>query len=89
MDFKDKIGSLESSSFRHFTATLGDYEIHYVLENAHRAPLFRAQAKTLVLVHGWPDLWYGYRKLIRPLSLQGFKYTSFFAAFSSLILIIY
>jgi len=70
------MGSLDPSSFHHGTASVGSYALHYVFENTHTAKNRDLMTKTIVLVHGWPDLWFGWRKLIRPLTRLGFKYPS-------------
>ncbi|KAG0355894.1 Alpha/Beta hydrolase protein [Gamsiella multidivaricata] len=53
------------SSFNHKYATLNGYRYHYVEEGD-------PNNETLILVHGFPDLWYGWRYQIRHLVKQGY-----------------
>ncbi|KXS13585.1 alpha/beta-hydrolase [Gonapodya prolifera JEL478] len=57
---------LNPASFRHRRADVNGITYHYVEEGAenHRA---------LILVHGFPDLWYGWRFQIKPLVEAGFR----------------
>lgn len=55
----------EPTSFNHKYTTLGGYKYHYVEEG-------NPNNQTVVLVHGFPDLWYGWRYQIRHLASQGF-----------------
>ncbi|KAF9181390.1 hypothetical protein BGZ51_005457 [Haplosporangium sp. Z 767] len=52
--------------FNHKYATLGGYRYHYVEEGD-------PNGETLVLIHGFPDLWYGWRYQIRHLAKQGYR----------------
>ncbi|KAF9921036.1 Bifunctional epoxide hydrolase 2 [Linnemannia zychae] len=56
----------EPSSFNHKYTTLGGYKYHYVEEGD-------PDGQTLILVHGFPDLWYGWRYQIRHLAKLGFR----------------
>ncbi|KAG0252193.1 hypothetical protein BG011_007138, partial [Mortierella polycephala] len=56
----------EPSDFNHKYATLGGYRYHYVEEGD-------PNGETLVLIHGFPDLWYGWRYQIRHLAKQGYR----------------
>ncbi|ORZ21873.1 Alpha/Beta hydrolase protein [Lobosporangium transversale] len=54
------------SSFNHKYATLCGYKYHYVEEgNPDGIPL--------ILLHGFPDLWYGWRYQIRHLAKEGYR----------------
>ncbi|KAG0364983.1 hypothetical protein BGZ54_006965 [Gamsiella multidivaricata] len=53
------------SSFNHKYATLNGYKYHYVEEGD-------PNNETLILIHGFPDLWYGWRYQIRHLVKQGY-----------------
>ncbi|KAI7818665.1 Alpha/Beta hydrolase protein [Gamsiella multidivaricata] len=55
----------EVSSFNHKYATLNGYKYHYVEEGD-------PNNETLILIHGFPDLWYGWRYQIRHLVKQGY-----------------
>ncbi|KAF9903740.1 Bifunctional epoxide hydrolase 2 [Linnemannia zychae] len=55
----------EPSSFNHKYTTLGGYKYHYVEEGD-------PNSQTVVLTHGFPDLWYGWRYQIRHLVSQGY-----------------
>ncbi|KAG0287788.1 Bifunctional epoxide hydrolase 2 [Linnemannia gamsii] len=55
----------EPSSFKHKYTTLRGYKYHYVEEGD-------PNNQTVVLVHGFPDLWYGWRYQIRHLVSLGF-----------------
>ncbi|KAF9102315.1 Bifunctional epoxide hydrolase 2 [Mortierella sp. GBA35] len=55
----------EPSSFNHKYTTLGGHRYHYVEEGD-------PNGQTLVLIHGFPDLWYGWRYQIRHLAKQGY-----------------
>ncbi|KAF9547819.1 Bifunctional epoxide hydrolase 2 [Mortierella hygrophila] len=55
----------EPSSFNHKYTTLGGHKYHYVEEGD-------SNNQTVVLIHGFPDLWYGWRYQIRHLVSQGF-----------------
>ena len=45
-------------------AEIGDQRLHYV--EAGEGPL-------IVLLHGFPEFWYGWREQIEPLAAAGFK----------------
>ena len=45
-------------------AELGDIRLHYV--KAGQGPL-------IVLLHGFPEFWYGWRRQIQPLAAAGFR----------------
>lgn len=62
--------------FSHHTAFVGEIKIHYVREG---------KGDPVVLLHGWPQTWYMWRKIIRPLAerhtviapdLRGFGHSS-------------
>ncbi|KAF9314074.1 hypothetical protein BG003_004537 [Podila horticola] len=58
--------NLTPGSFNHKYATIGKYQYHYVDEGNHAGV-------AVVLVHGFPDLWYGWRHQIRFLAEQGYR----------------
>ncbi|KAI8929620.1 Alpha/Beta hydrolase protein [Entophlyctis helioformis] len=60
----------QPASFRHCFATLNGRKHHYVEEG--RPESGGAARPLAVLVHGFPDLWYGWRYQIRPLVDAGF-----------------
>jgi len=45
-------------------AKIRDINMHYVTAG---------EGVPLLLVHGWPDLWYGWRKVIKPLAEAGYR----------------
>src|ERR1051326_202022 len=51
------------SEFREGYAEIGDQRLHYV--EAGEGPL-------IVLLHGFPEFWYGWRQQIQPLAEAGF-----------------
>ncbi|KAG0265293.1 hypothetical protein DFQ27_000699 [Actinomortierella ambigua] len=56
----------DPASFNHKFATVsGGFRYHYVEEGDPSAP-------TILMVHGFPDLWYGWRHQIRHLASQGY-----------------
>ncbi|KAK3814611.1 MAG: Alpha/Beta hydrolase protein [Linnemannia gamsii] len=55
----------EPSSFNHKYTKLGGHNYHYVEEGD-------PNGQTIVLIHGFPDLWYGWRYQIRHLASQGY-----------------
>ncbi|KAI1317588.1 hypothetical protein EDD11_008158 [Mortierella claussenii] len=56
----------EPESFNHKFATVNGYKYHYVEEgNPNGIPV--------VLIHGVPDLWYGWRNQIRHLAKEGYR----------------
>ncbi|KAG0029850.1 hypothetical protein BGZ81_003340 [Podila clonocystis] len=59
---------LTPDSFNHKYATIGEYQYHYVDEG-------NPAGLAVVLVHGYPDLWYGWRHQIRFLAApeQGYR----------------
>lgn len=52
-------------SYQHRTITTPDIEIHVVEEGPADGPL-------VLLLHGFPEFWYGWRKQIGPLAAAGF-----------------
>jgi pimeloyl-ACP methyl ester carboxylesterase len=54
----------EHSDLREGYAEIGDVRLHYV--EAGEGPL-------VVLLHGFPEFWYGWRQQIRPLAAAGFR----------------
>eukprot|EP01130_Rhizamoeba_saxonica_P017217 TRINITY_DN8253_c0_g1_i1.p1 TRINITY_DN8253_c0_g1~~TRINITY_DN8253_c0_g1_i1.p1 ORF type:complete len:326 (-),score=55.37 TRINITY_DN8253_c0_g1_i1:115-1068(-) len=50
--------------FNHYQANINGINMHFVKEG---------EGHPVVLVHGWPDLWFGWRKQIRPLQLSGYQ----------------
>jgi len=54
----------EGSERREGYAELGEVGLHYV--EAGDGPL-------IVLLHGYPEFWYGWRRLITPLASAGFR----------------
>ena len=55
---------LASSGLRDGYAEVGDQRLHYV--EAGEGPL-------VVLLHGFPEFWYGWRQQIQPLAAAGFR----------------
>ena len=53
-----------SSEFRDGYAEIGDQRLHYV--EVGQGPL-------VVLLHGFPEFWYGWRQQIQPLAAAGFR----------------
>jgi pimeloyl-ACP methyl ester carboxylesterase len=53
-----------TDGLRHGYAEVGDVKLHYV--EAGDGPL-------VVLLHGFPEFWYGWRKQIEPLAAAGFR----------------
>src|SRR5260370_19888302 len=53
-----------SGELRDGYAEIGDVRLHYV--EAGEGPL-------LVLLHGFPEFWYGWRQQIQPLAAAGFR----------------
>jgi pimeloyl-ACP methyl ester carboxylesterase len=58
------IESSASSELREGYAEIGDQRLHYV--EAGEGPL-------IVLLHGFPEFWYGWREQIEPLAAAGFR----------------
>ena len=54
----------EHSELREGYAEIGDVRLHYV--EAGDGPL-------IVLLHGFPEFWYGWRRQIKPLAAAGFR----------------
>jgi pimeloyl-ACP methyl ester carboxylesterase len=54
----------EDSELHHGYAEIGDQKLHYV--ETGDGPL-------VVLLHGFPEFWYGWRDQIRPLAAAGFR----------------
>ena len=52
------------SDLREGYAEIGDQRLHYV--EAGEGPL-------VVLLHGFPEFWYGWRQQIKPLAAAGFR----------------
>jgi epoxide hydrolase 4 len=55
---------LDEGEFREGYAEIGDQRLHYV--EAGDGPL-------IVLLHGFPEFWFGWRQQIRPLAAAGFR----------------
>ena len=55
------------SDLREGYAEIGDVRLHYV--EAGEGPL-------IVLLHGFPEFWYGWRQQIEPLAAAGFRVVS-------------
>jgi len=72
----NKNNSSPDEVFDHrFVTTSSGVRIHYVLESPPQSILsFDNNIKhpTVFLVHGWPDLWFGWRHLIKPLAAAGY-----------------
>src|SRR3954447_17858256 len=67
MSTTDALTSLESdgrTELREGYAEVGDVKLHYV--EAGEGPL-------VVLLHGFPEFWYGWRLQIAPLAAAGFR----------------
>ncbi|KAF9988463.1 hypothetical protein BGZ65_003911, partial [Modicella reniformis] len=56
----------DPSTFNHQTAICGGYKYHYIDEGPKKANTI-----TIVLIHGFPDLWYGWRYQIKHLASLG------------------
>ena len=54
----------ETRELREGYAEIGDQRLHYV--GAGAGPL-------IVLLHGFPEYWYGWRQQIKPLAAAGFR----------------
>ncbi len=50
---------MSEASFEHHTADVNDVRLHYVIAG---------QGDPVVLLHGWPETWYQWRKVIPPLA---------------------
>jgi pimeloyl-ACP methyl ester carboxylesterase len=57
-------GDRASGELRDGYAEVGDQRLHYV--EAGEGPL-------VVLLHGFPEFWYGWRQQIQPLAAAGFR----------------
>ena len=57
-------GDRVSGGLREGYAEVGDVRLHYV--EAGQGPL-------VVLLHGFPEFWYGWRRQIEPLAAAGFR----------------
>lgn len=57
---------IDPASFNHKFATTCGYKYHYVEEGD-------PNGEPLLLVHGFPDMWYGWRHQIRFLAKQGYR----------------
>jgi len=55
---------LDASELREGYAEIGDQRLHYV--EAGDGPL-------VILLHGFPEFWYGWRQQIKPLAAAGFR----------------
>ncbi len=55
---------MSTTELREGYAELGDVRLHYV--EAGEGPL-------VVLLHGFPEFWYGWRQQIEPLAAAGFR----------------
>eukprot|EP01126_Amoeba_proteus_P025842 TRINITY_DN25687_c0_g1_i1.p1 TRINITY_DN25687_c0_g1~~TRINITY_DN25687_c0_g1_i1.p1 ORF type:complete len:319 (-),score=46.31 TRINITY_DN25687_c0_g1_i1:159-1115(-) len=54
----------DPGDFTHRFVSFSDSTLHYVMEG---------DGVPVVLVHGWPDLWFGWRKQIKPLVREGYR----------------
>jgi pimeloyl-ACP methyl ester carboxylesterase len=54
----------QGNGLREGYAEVGDQRLHYM--EAGRGPL-------IVLLHGFPEFWYGWREQIEPLAAAGFR----------------
>jgi epoxide hydrolase 4 len=61
---EQQVPGLERSELREGYAEVGDVRLHYV--EAGDGPL-------IVLLHGFPEFWYGWRLQIKPLAAAGFR----------------
>ena len=61
---EQQVPGLEHSELREGYADVGDVRLHYV--EAGDGPL-------IVLLHGFPEFWYGWRLQIKPLAAAGFR----------------
>jgi len=61
---EQQVPGLEGSDLREGYAEVGDQRLHYV--EAGDGPL-------IVLLHGFPEFWYGWRLQIQPLAAAGFR----------------
>jgi epoxide hydrolase 4 len=59
-----QVPGLERSELREGYAEIGDQRLHYV--EAGEGPL-------IVLLHGFPEFWYGWRLQLKPLAAAGFR----------------
>ena len=63
-DTADRLDTVAGISLREGFATIGEVELHYV--EAGHGPM-------VVLLHGFPEFWYGWREQIEPLVKAGFR----------------
>ncbi|KAK3833800.1 MAG: Alpha/Beta hydrolase protein [Linnemannia elongata] len=56
----------DSASFKHKYAIAGGYKYHFVEEGNPADPV-------LLLIHGFPDLWYGWRHQIKVFAEKGYR----------------
>ena len=61
---EQRAAGLLGSELRDGYAEVGDQRLHYV--EAGEGPL-------IVLLHGFPEFWYGWRRQIQPLAAAGFR----------------
>src|ERR1700745_3546019 len=61
---EQQAAELLGSDVREGYAEIGDVRLHYV--EAGEGPL-------VVLLHGFPEFWYGWRQQIQPLAAAGFR----------------
>ena len=61
---EQQVPGLEGSDLREGYAEVGDQRLHYV--EAGDGPL-------IVLLHGFPEFWFGWRQQIAPLAAAGFR----------------
>src|SRR5215831_9972842 len=54
----------EQSDLREGYAEIGDVKLHYVEAG---------EGRLVVLLHGFPEFWYGWRRQIKPLADAGFR----------------
>src|SRR5580692_529749 len=59
-----QVPGLSGSELREGYADVGDVKLHYV--EAGKGPL-------VLLLHGFPEFWYGWRLQIKPLATAGFR----------------
>jgi len=53
------------SDFKHYQLKVNGINMHYVMEG--NGP------QTILVCHGWPDIWFGWRHLIKPLAAAGYR----------------
>lgn len=57
---------LRPDDFQHQTLPIGGLRMHMVVEGVEGAPL-------IVLLHGFPEFWYSWRRQIKPLAEAGYR----------------